>query len=364
MWSTQKIKQKAHDLGFDLVGVAPVQPVPELSFYKDWIEAGYAGEMEYLKRNVEKRTSITEVVPSAKSVIVCAVVYHTDHPLSTENHNPAKGWISRYSWGDDYHEVLRRKLFELLNFIKAESSEEVIGRVYVDTGPVVDRVCARHAGIGWFGKNTCILNQDKGSWFFIGEIITNLELEFDHPVPDRCGTCNLCIEACPTDAIVEPYVLDSRLCISYLTIELRNNIPVALRDKMGNHIFGCDICQDVCPWNRKAPVTSEEAFQPRDGLITPDLIDMANLSPEEFRERFRKSPIKRAKYQGFLRNVVVAMGNSEDMKFLPILKELAANEETLVAEHASWAIKKIVSKIPNPAKPEPKSNQSIKKMAK
>jgi epoxyqueuosine reductase len=350
---TQAIKQKAHDLGFDLVGIAPAEPVPELSFYKEWIEAGYAGKMEYLKRNIDRRTNVNEIVPSAKSVIVCALLYHTENPLSTERNDPTKGWISRYSWGDDYHEVLRKKLFELLDFIKAESSEEVIGRVYVDTGPVVDRVYAKYAGIGWFGKNTCILNQEKGSWFFIGEIITNLELEYDRPVPDRCGTCNLCIEACPTDAILEPYVLDARLCISYLTIELRDEIPLELRDKMGTHIFGCDICQDVCPWNQKVPVTSEEAFQPREGLVNPNLEEMAKLSLEEFREKFRKSPIKRTKHKGFLRNVAVAMGNSWDKTFLATLKELAKNEEPLVAEHAWWAIKKIESrKHPSATKPQ------------
>ncbi|MFQ5865672.1 MAG: tRNA epoxyqueuosine(34) reductase QueG [bacterium] len=341
---TQTIKQKAHDLGFDLAGVAPVEPVPELSFYKEWIEARYAGKMAYLERNIERRTDVSKVVPSAKSVIVCALVYHTDHPLSTESQESTKGWISRYSWGDDYHDVLRKKLFELFDFIKDKSSEEVVGRVYVDTGPVVDRAYAKYAGIGWFGKNTCILNQEKGSWFFIGEIITNLELEYDHLVPDRCGSCNLCIKACPTDAILQPYVLDSRLCISYLTIELRDEIPLELRDKMGNHIFGCDICQDVCPWNRKAPVTAEGAFQPRHGLLNPDLEEMGKLDPEEFREKFSKSPINRARYQGFLRNVAVAMGNSGDATFLPILKELAENEQPLVAEHALWAIEKIEQK--------------------
>lgn len=343
---TQKIKRKAHELGFDLVGISPVEPVPELSFYVEWIQAGYAGKMEYMARNIEKRTDVSNVVPSAKSVIVCAMVYHTNNPLSTEQNNYTKGWISRYSWGDDYHEVLEKKLSQLLDFIKAESPEEVIGRVYVDTGPVVDRVYAKYAGIGWFGKNTCILNQEKGSWFFLGEIITNLELEYDHPVPNRCGTCNRCIEACPTNAILEPYVLDSRLCISYLTIELRDEIPVELRDKIGNHIFGCDICQDVCPWNRKAPVTLKEAFQPRDGFLNPDLKEMAKLSTKEFKKRFRKSAIKRTKLEGFLRNAAVAMGNSGDSKFLFILKKLAKSEESMVAEHAQWAIEKIENNKP------------------
>ncbi|NIR50822.1 tRNA epoxyqueuosine(34) reductase QueG [candidate division KSB1 bacterium] len=341
---TRKIKEQAHELGFDLVGIAPVEPVPELSFYKEWVEAGYAGKMAYLTRNIEKRTDVTKVVPTARSVIACAMIYATDHPLSTEADNPKQGWISRYAWGDDYHDILEKKLSQLFDFVRTESDEDVIGRYYVDTGPVVDRVVAKYAGIGWFGKNTCILNQQKGSWFFLGEIITNLELEYDDPVPDRCGTCNLCIEACPTDAILEPYVLDSRLCISYLTIELRDEIPVELRDQMGNHLFGCDICQDVCPWNRKSPKTHEPAFEPRDGLFKPDLKGMARLSVDEFRETFRKSPVKRSKYKGFLRNVAVAMGNSEDPEFLPVLQELEEHEEPLVAEHAKWAIDKIKRK--------------------
>ncbi|TDJ03906.1 MAG: tRNA epoxyqueuosine(34) reductase QueG [Caldithrix sp.] len=341
MTLTKKIKHKAHLLGFELVGVAPVEPVPELSFYKEWIEAGYAGKMEYLARNPDKRTDVREVVAEAKSVVVCALIYHTRHPLSTEQNDPGRGWISRYAWGDDYHNVIQEKLYELIDFIKAESPDEVISRLYVDTGPVVDRVFAKYAGIGWFGKNTCIINQQKGSWFFLGEIITNLELDYDSTVPDRCGTCNRCIEACPTDAILEPYVLDSRLCISYLTIELRDEIPVELREPMGNHIFGCDICQDVCPWNHRAAATDKPAFQPREGLLNPDLEEIAKLSIEEFREKFRQSPVKRAKYAGFLRNVAVAMGNSGNSKFLSVLEELSEHEEPLVSGHAKWAVEKI-----------------------
>lgn len=342
---TEKIKSRAQELGFDLVGMAPLEPVPELSFYKDWIAAGHAGKMEYLKRNVDKRTGETKIIPEAKSVIVCAMVYNTDHPRSTEMNDPAQGWISRYAWGDDYHEVVESKLFELLDFIKTESAQEVIGRVYVDTGPVVDRVYAKYAGIGWFGKNTCIINQQKGSWFFIGEIITNLELEYDAPVPDRCGACNRCIEACPTDAILEPYVLDARKCISYLTIELREEIPLELRDGIGNHIFGCDICQDVCPWNRKAPTTGATEFQPREGMFHPDLAELAKLIANNFSETFRKSPIKRTKRRGLLRNIAVAMGNSGNHAFLPHLERMAETEEPLIAEHANWAIEKIENSL-------------------
>lgn len=338
---SDKIKQHARELGFELVGVAPVEPVPELSFYKDWIEAGYAGKMDYLKRNLDKRSDVTEIVPDAKSVIVCAKIYHTDNPLSTECEDASKGWISRYSWGDDYHDVLWQKLGDLTDFIKAESPEELVSKLYVDTGPVVDRVFAKYAGIGWFGKNTCIINQEHGSWFFLGELITNLELDYDEVHPDRCGTCSRCIEACPTDAILEPYVLDSRRCISYLTIELRDDMPVELREGVGNHVFGCDICQDVCPWNGKATQTADPEFAPREGLFNPDLRALAALDEEAFREKFKKSPVKRSKYPGFLRNVAVAMGNSGDSKYIPVLENLAAHEHPMVTEHARWALGKL-----------------------
>lgn len=328
-------------MGFDLFGVAPVQLVPELAFYADWLAAGYAGKMAYLENNVPKRTDVTQVAPEAKSIIVCAVIYNTEHPRSMEQTAPDRGWISRYSWGDDYHDLLQARLKKLTEYIQSSCSQEVQYRVYVDTGPLVERVHAKYAGIGWFGKNTCLINQQKGSWFFLGEIITNLELEYDTPVADRCGTCNRCIEACPTDAILEPYVLDSRRCISYLTIELRDDIPVTLRPQMGNHIFGCDICQDVCPWNRKAPVTREVGFQPREGIFNPELAALAGMQPQQFSAKFKNSPVKRSKYRGFLRNVAVAMGNSGDERFLPALNELKEHTDPLIAEHAEWAMEQI-----------------------
>ena len=338
---TEQVKRKALELGFDLVGVAPFEPVPELNFYKEWIEAGYAGKMGYLERNADKRCVPHNLEPEAKSVIVCAAVYHTRQPLSTEIREPRRGWISRYAWGDDYHDVLKARLDRLVDFLAEASAEPVRTRVYVDTGPILERVYAKYAGIGWFGKNTCIINQQKGSWLFLAEVVTSLELAYDAPPPDRCGTCNRCLEACPTGAILEPYVLDARRCISYLTIELRDAIPAELRPLMGNHVFGCDICQDVCPWNRKAPTTDAPAFQPRPGLVAPDLRELAELSEETFRARFRKSPVKRSKYAGFLRNVAVALGNTRDPEVLPTLERLARHENPLVAEHAQWAVEEI-----------------------
>jgi len=343
---TLGIKQKAKDLGFELVGISPVVPVPELAFYRDWIEAGYAGQMDYLKRNTDKKQDIRRVVAEAQSVIVCGKIYHTGHPLSIDLKGKDKGWISRYAWGDDYHDALQAQLFELIDFVKSESEDEVIARPYVDTGPVIDRVYAKYAGIGWFGKNTCLIEQNLGSWFFVGEIITSLQLDYDGPAPDRCGTCTRCIDACPTDAILEPYLLDSRLCISYLTIELKGDIPVSLREGIGNHVFGCDICQDVCPWNGKAASTDDSTFQPREGLVNPDLMALASMSAEQFRDKFKGSPIKRTKFAGFLRNVAVAMGNAGETKFLPVLHELCQNEDPMIARHAEWAIEKINAKIP------------------
>jgi epoxyqueuosine reductase len=341
MGCTRRIKEKASELGFELVGIAPAQPVPELQFYIDWLEAGYAGKMEYLKNNLEKRTDPVQIIPEARSIIVCAMIYHSDQPLSIDCTDNSRGWISRYSWGDDYHDVLKKKLFELFDFVKHVSDDDIIGKVYVDTGPILDRVYARYAGIGWFGKNTCIINQQHGSWFFLGEIITDLELEYDNPAPDRCGSCERCIDACPTDAILKPYVLDATRCISYLTIELKDEIPSNYRDQMGNHIFGCDICQDVCPWNRKAEITQKNEFQPRKGLVNPELDFIADMSLEDFRETFRNSPVKRAKHRGILRNTAVAMGNSGHCEYIPILKKLESSSDASVANHARWAIDKL-----------------------
>ena len=229
----------------------------------------------------------------------------------------------------------------LMNFIKRVSPEGAKARIYVDTGPVLDRVYGKYSGMGWFGKNTCIINQKVGSWIFIGEIITNLELDYDNPVPDRFGTCTRCIDACPTGAILEPYVLDSRLCVSYVTIELREKIPIELRDKMGNNVFGCDICQDICPWNRRAKVTNEPSFQPRDGFYNPELSSLIKLTNEGFRSIFKGNPVKRAKRKGFFRNVLVAMGNSGLREFIPDIKGALNDKDPMVRVHAAWALWKL-----------------------
>ena len=334
-----------------MAGIAPVESSPELESFARWIADGHAGEMKYLEsRDLQgrlKRASLAHVAPWARSVVVCAINYNTAQPYSTEAADPARGWISRYAWGrEDYHEAVMRRLREVENAVKLASGlDGVITRCYVDTGPIVERVVAKYAGVGWIGKNTCIINQKMGSWLFLGVILTSLELVAGLTAPDRCGTCTRCIDACPTDALIAPYQLDSNKCISYLTIEKRGAIPDELRPGMGRHIFGCDICQDVCPWNRKAPATEAAEFRPRAELVNPALDGLAEMSAEDFRATFRGSPVKRAKRSGLRRNAVIAMGNSGDLAFLPRLEKLTGDEDKIVAESAIWAIKQLRTRI-------------------
>src|SRR5579864_5351946 len=340
------VKRAAEDAGFDLAGIAPASDATELKYFPEWIAAGHAGEMKYLEarddRGDLKRSSLARVAPWARSVVVCAINYNTENPYSTQVRDAERGWISRYAWSqDDYHEAVLRRLQQveaaLNQVVLADSQPTLTTRSYVDTGPIVERVFAKYAGVGWLGKNTCIINQKKGSWLFLGVILTSLELSPDSPAPDRCGTCTRCIEACPTDALLGPYQLDSNRCISYLTIEKRGAIPEDLRAGIGHHVFGCDICQDVCPWNRKAPASSAPEFQPRPGLVNPALAWLAEMSAEEFRAVFRGSPILRTKRSGLRRNVAIAMGNSGDRDFLPLLNQMAADDDESVAESAQWA---------------------------
>jgi epoxyqueuosine reductase len=337
------VKRAAAQAGFELAGIAGLREFPELDFFPLWIAAGKAGEMKYLEARDDagrlKRASLKIAAPWARSVVVCAINYNTAEPRSTEVSNPERGWISRYAWShEDYHDSVLRRLRSVDAKLRdAVAPTAVQTRCYVDTGPVVERVYAKYAGVGWIGKNTCVLNQQLGSWLFLGVILTSLELEPDMPAPDRCGSCTRCIEACPTDAFIAPYQLDATRCISYLTIEKRGEIPADLRAQMGRHVFGCDICQDVCPWNRRAPVTQAPEFQPRSGFVNPALEWLAQMDAEEFRATFRGSPVRRAKLSGLRRNAVVAIGNSGDRRFLPLLDKLAQDDDPVVAEHARWA---------------------------
>jgi epoxyqueuosine reductase len=338
---TQRIKDKALALGFDLVGIAPAEGSPELAFFDRWLQAGYAGEMHYLQRNAERRRDIQQVVPGARSVVVCGLNYNADYPYSTDCDDPDRGWVARYAWGRDYHDLMQEKLRLLQAFVTELVPQEVAGKLYVDTGPVVERVYAKYAGLGWFGKNTCMLNKPLGSWLLLGELILSLALDYDRPALDHCGTCTRCIDACPTDAILEPYVLDSRKCISYLTIELKGSIPEPLRPQMGQNVFGCDICQDVCPWNRKRTFGTEADLQPQPAQIHPSLAALAQLTPQAFKARFRGTPLERTKRRGVLRNVCVAMGNSGNAAFVPLLETLLEDEEPLIREHAAWALDRL-----------------------
>jgi epoxyqueuosine reductase len=329
----------ARELGFDLVGVASAEPPRELAAFAPWVAAGHAGEMAYLSGQVEKRSDARAAFPWARSLVCVGLQYDTPGPYSTEA-PPGRGWISRYAWGDDYHDVLKALLERL-----AERLTERVGpfraRAYADTGPIVERAYAAAAGLGAWGKNTCLLHPEHGSWFFLGELVTDLELQPDAPLRDLCGSCTACLEACPTGALPAPYQLDATRCISYLTIEQRGAIPEELRAPLGRHAFGCDICQDVCPWNRRRRHRGGPAFEARPGLAAPDLAELAALDAAAFSARFRQSPVKRAKRRGLLRNVAVALGNSGGAEARPALERLAADDDALVREHARWALRRL-----------------------
>jgi len=373
---TRWICEQARGVGFDLCGVAPADAFPELAQVPTWLESGHAGEMNYLRD--ERRVDPRLALAGARCLIVVALNYNSPQPYSTEqagvhDDDSPRGWISRYAWGDDYHEVLREKLNVLVARMHAQWPEPFEARAYADTGPVVERVAAKYAGLGWLAKNTCLFNEQLGSWLFLGVILTTLELEpslgpGEPPAADLCGNCTLCLDACPTQAFAAPYVLDARRCISYLTIELRGAIPEELRPAMGNAVIGCDICQDVCPWNRKSPVTQLAQFQPRTielvvpaksengnekmengvTLFAPELEWLASLSQEEFSRIFRGSAVKRAKWRGVVRNTCVALGNSRIAqgsdacaRIVPLLERLATSEDSQIAEHARWGLQRL-----------------------
>ena len=429
------LKQKALEIGFNMAGIAPLNVWNDLDFARKWVEQGCGGEMRYLEN--PKRHDPRRVLASAQSVICVGLVYSAPFPYSTEVANiprSAKGgppsglldeaptpraWISRYAWGRDYHKLMRAKLEELRKAVEnmAPGAET---RVYVDTGPVVERAFARYSGIGWTGKNTCLINPSKGSWFFLGVILTSLAIGPGLPAPDRCGSCTRCLDACPTGALTAPYVMDASRCIAYFNIELKGSIPEQYRARIGSNLFGCDICQDVCPWNRSqkpearsqnravsdqlsafspqpvgkgfgrpgAATTTQPEFQPIEitlaassqdrrpaagapapgtkvspvaglreetvqspamkfSLFNPPLDALAQMSEEDFRRAFARSPIKRPKYRGWLRNLCVVMGNSGDRRFLPKLEEFYRHEDPIIREHAAWAIRRLEASSPS-----------------
>ena len=334
------IKAAALRLGFELVGISPAKAPPHGKSFAEWLRRGFGGEMDYLRRSEPARRDPQTLMPWAVSVVSVGMNYFTPFPRPKACRG-ANGWISRYAWGDDYHDVMKSKLEELLEFVRAASSGPVEGRAFVDSGPVLERDAAGLGGVGWIGKNTHIISPKRGSWFFLGELFLSVPLAYDQPIRDRCGRCDLCLKACPTGAFVGPYVLDARRCISYLTIELKGSIPLHLRPLIGNHIFGCDICQEICPYNVKARPAKEACFAPRPGLYAPDLIPLLSLTAEEFRRRFHKSPVGRAKRRGLLRNVAVALGNLKSREAVSALVRALADEEPLVRQHAAWALGQI-----------------------
>ena len=352
----QDILAAAVELGFDRAGIAPAEALPELEHFAPWIEQGRAASMEYLARKATHeeaarptpylREDIRHVLPWARSVVCCALNYDAPAPRSMEipSANAAgRGWVSRYAWGSgDYHEILREKLERLAERVRelARDAQPEL-KTFVDTGPLLERVYARHAGLGWIGKNTCLIHPRGGSFCFLGALVLSLPLTPDSPLPDRCGTCRRCIEACPTGALDTPYQMDASLCLAYLNIENRGPIPEALREFMGRHIFGCDICQDVCPWNRKSPRTRMAEFQPRPELFLPDLETLAVWSEAQFRAFFRHSAMNRVKYAGWLRNIALAMGNSGQSRFIPTLERLAGYDDAMVREQAAWSLERL-----------------------
>lgn len=334
--------------GFARAGVVSALPLADFPAYRDWVDRGLAGAMGYLTDyRAEVRSDPRQLLESAQSILCVAKSYTGPQAYSPEFTQPECAWISRYAWGEDYHGIVRKGLIDL-----AGSLTDGLGRHHwracVDTAPLLERSYARLAGLGWIGRNQCLIDERAGSWFFLGFLLTSHPLEPDLPPPDRCGTCRRCIDACPTQALVPNpgapggWELDARRCISYLTIELRGAIPVEMRPGVGRHVFGCDICQDVCPWNeklrRQGGIEPGGAFSPREGLVAPPLDRLASLTPQAFQSLFRGTPVTRARYHGFLRNVAVAMGNSGVTDFRPHLERLARHENAMVAEHAAWAL--------------------------
>jgi epoxyqueuosine reductase len=337
----------ARELGFDSCHVAPCAPPIHATEFRNWLREGAAGEMHYMERGEEKRCDPQKILPGARSIVVVALNYFQGRAIRRSpasatlrrgKQTAAAGKIARYAWGHDYHSVIAARLAKIDNFLREFGGNQ---KCYVDTGPILERDHAAEGGIGWHGKSTMLVDRRLGTWFFLGGMFTTLELPPDSPQPDRCGKCTRCIDACPTGAIIAPHQLDARRCISYLTIELKGAIPLEFRPLIGNRIFGCDDCLDACPWNRFAEISRESAFAARKSITGMSLRDYLALGEAEFRVMFRDSPIKRIKRRGFLRNVCVALGNVGDRNDLPALERAASDPESLIAEHAAWAIERI-----------------------
>lgn len=355
MTLTERIKDKAYELGFDLIGVAPAGPARHGRAFRRWLAQGYAAEMGWLGREPQRREDPRQVLPGARSVVAAGLSYFVLDPPLELWQDPARGRIARYAWGLDYHDVMLPRLQELAGFIEQEAGSPINQRAYVDTGPVLERDVAAMAGLGFIGKNSLLINPGYGSYLFLGEILVDVELEYDEPAPDggasyrsgsqitgTCGKCTRCLDICPTHAFPAPYVVNSRRCISYLTIELKGAIPLELRPLLGNWIFGCDECQSICPWVRRYSRPGRTGFLHYDPeLAAPRLVDLMTLDEPAFRTRFKKTPVGRARRRGLLRNVAVALGNWGSPEALPVLEQALSDPEPLIREHAAWAIARI-----------------------
>jgi epoxyqueuosine reductase len=336
------VKALAAVAGFDLCGIAPVDSFPELDLLKRWLAREFHGDMQYLERNADRRSDVRAIVPSARSVIMLATVYNSDRPYSTDVQDAARGAVARYAWGDDYHAVIDGRMKTLVDRLE-QVNGPFVHKAYVDTGPVQERLYARYAGLGWIGKNTCLINQDLGSWLFLSAIITDLPLEPDTPALDHCGRCTLCIDACPTGALVAPRELDARRCLSYLTIEIKGAIPETHRTALGVQAYGCDICQDVCPWNSKAAISLDASWQPREGLEHPRLLDLWVRTDDGLRSLLKGSAMKRAGVRRLRRNLAITLANTGDPAAADALESCgeATAQDPLVQEHVAWAVERL-----------------------
>lgn len=342
---TDLVVDRAHDLGFDLVGVTAAGPAPDFERYQRWLAGGHHGEMAYLARRDAERADVRAWYPAARSLILVGVSYFREMLPATLRDDPARGQIAAYAWSDDYHEALKPLLFQLDAAIRTATGRTTHGKVFVDSGPLLERSWAQAAGLGFIGKNTCLISPERGSWLFLAGLVVSEELAERQPPSPRlgtCGRCTRCLDVCPTGALPEPHLLDARRCISYLTIELKGAIPRELRPLMGNWIFGCDLCQDVCPWNRRFARPAQRAvLQARPEMVAPPLLDLLALDEDGFRQRFRNSPVRRAKRRGLLRNVCVALGNWGDPVAVEPLTGALADAEPLIRQHAAWALGRI-----------------------
>jgi epoxyqueuosine reductase len=347
MISSQSIRERASEIGFDLVGVAPATALPELTRLREWLDQGYAGEMIYLHKSADTRADIRKFLPSARSVIVTGSVYYTGGSEASAQAGEEQDAVSiaRYAWGDDYHIVLAERLDSLADWMRAQHGAPFDAAIFVDKHHVQERVFAKYAGLGWIGKNTCLINPTLGSYLFLAGIATSLELSADQAVADQCGSCTLCIDSCPTGALVDPYVMDATRCISYLTIELGGAIPEHQRAGIGDHVFGCDICQDVCPWNLAPLATLDEAWAPRAGRAAPRAAELWQRSDQHLHALVKGSAMTRTTLSRLRRNLAVTLGNSGDERMVDVLeragggsRRAARSAETpLVREHVRWA---------------------------